>query len=183
MRAFSRVCPAQEALKEYRESIKNKLNIDGTPYRVSKSRDSQRTRGTNGEYISASEQSIKSLDKELKEPAELVFFVGGIYECTINDPNGRFCQSQLAFMLDLPSQDTVNHFDAIPLWITPPGTYNIEFDCNNIPSRDDLIEASWLEVRIGCSPEKLVPARYGIQTKRLQYLLKHIDATTINKAQ
>ena len=65
----------------------------------------------------------------------------------------------------------------------PSGTFNIEFDCNNIPSRDDLIESSWLEVRIGCSPEKLVPARYGIQTKRLQYLLKHIDATTINKAQ
>ena len=85
-------------------------------------------------------------------------------------------------MSDLPSQDTIDHFDAFSLWITPPGTHNIEFHSNNIPSREELVEAGWVEVRIGCAPEKLVPARYGIQTKRLQYSLKHIGAITINKA-
>ena len=183
MRAFSRVRPAQEALKEYQESIKKQLYTDEVPFRISKSRDSQRTRGTNGEYTFASEQSIKSLDKELKEPSEIVFFIGGIYECTINDPEGRFCQSQLAYMLDLPSQDVINHFEAIPMWITPPGTHHIDFDRHHLPSREQLTESGWTEVRIGCAPEKLVPARYGIQAKRLQYSLKHIGAITINKAQ
>ena len=183
MRAFSRIRPAQDALKEYRQSIKNQLTNDQIIYRISKSRDMQRTRGTNAEYVEASIQSIKVLDKELKEPTELVFFIGGIYECTINDHDGRFCQSQLAFMLDLPTEDAVNSFDAIPLWIAPPGTKHIEFDRNNVPSRNDLIEAAWVEVRIGCAPEKLIAARYGIQAKRLQYSLKHIGATTINKAQ
>ena len=184
MRAFSRVHPAQNALKEYRESIKTQFTDDGTPFRLATSRDSQRTRGTNGDYTPASEQSIKSLDKELKEPAEIVFFEGGVYECTINDTrDGQYCQSQLAFMLELPSQDAVDRFNAIPLWIAPPATHHINFDRNNMPSREELNAANWVEVRIGCTPERLVPARYGIQAKRLQYSLKHIGAITINKAQ
>ena len=183
MRAFSRIRPAQDALKEYCQSIINQLSNDRLPFCISKSRDMQRTRGTNAEYIEASIQSIKFLTKELKEPAELVFFVGGIYECTINDPNGQFSQSQLAFMMDLPSQETIDKFDSIPLWIAPPGTQHIEFDRDNLPSRNELIENAWVEVRIGCAPERLIPARYGIQAKRLQYSLKHIGATTINKAQ
>ena len=183
MRAFSRIRPAQDALRDYRQSIVNQLTNDQTQFFISKSRDMQRTRGTNAEYIEASLQSIKFLDKELKEPSELVFFVGGIYECTINDHNGQYCQSQLAFMLELPTQDIVDSFDSILLWIAPPGTQYIEFDRYNLPSRNDLIENSWVEVRIGCAPERLIAARYGIQAKRLQYSLKHIGATTINKAQ
>ena len=74
MRAFSRIRPAQEALNEYRESIKRQLQNTNTPYRVAKASDMQRTRSTNSDYSAASQQSIKALNKELKEPSELVFF-------------------------------------------------------------------------------------------------------------
>eukprot|EP00957_Ditylum_brightwellii_P205352 15343501-Ditylum_brightwellii.AAC.1 len=67
--------------------------------------------------------------------------------------------------------------------IAPLGTHHIEFDHHNLPSREQLNEAGWKEVRIGVAPEKSVPACYGIQTKRLQYNLKHIGAITINKVQ
>ena len=183
MRAFSRIRPAQEALNEYRESVKRRLNDVGIVYRISRSTDTQRTRSTHAEFYAASEQSIKSLNKDLKEPTELVFFVGGVYECTINDQRGRYSQSQLAYMLDLPSQDSVDQFNAIPLWIAPPGTHNVLFNHQNIPSREELTSAGWNEVNIGIAPERIILARGGFQAKRIQYSLKHIGATTINKSQ
>ena len=140
MRAFSRVHPAQDAMKEYRQSIKKLLTNNQILYCFSKSRDKQRTKGTNAEYLDATIQSIKCLDKEVKEPDELVFVVGGIYECTINDHDGRFSQSQLALMLDLSLQDKIDKFDAIPLWIAPQGTQTIDFDRHNLPSRNQLVK-------------------------------------------
>ena len=86
-------------------------------------------------------------------------------------------------MMELPSQQTVDRFDAIPLWIAPPGTQFIEYDQNNIPTVEELKEKGWNEVNIGVAPEKIINARGGIQAKRLQYLLKHIRVITINKVQ
>ena len=132
MRDFSTVKPSQEDLNKYIESIKHQLQNDLVTYRLALERDKQRTRSTNAEYGLATEQSIKALNKDLKEPSELVFFASDIYECTINNSNGRYNQSQLAFMLDIPSQDTVDQFDSIPLWIAPAGTQRIDFNNNKI---------------------------------------------------
>ena len=167
MRAFSRIRPAQNALNEYRESIKQLLDNETKIYRIAYSRDSQRTRSTNAEYNGASENSIKALNKALKEPSQIVFFQGGIYECTINDSRGRYNQSQLAFMANLPTQHVIDRFDAIPLWIAPPGTQNFDFDRNNIPTEDELKDRGFNEVAIGVSPEKIISARGGIHAKRL----------------
>ena len=68
MRAFSRIRPAQNALSEYRKNIKQLLDAESIVYRVAYSRDLQRTRSTNAEYSDASENSIRILNKELKEP-------------------------------------------------------------------------------------------------------------------
>ena len=159
------------------------MDTESIVYRIAHSRDSQRTRSTNAEYSDASDNSIKALNKELKEPSQIVFFAGGVYECTINDSRGRYNQSQLAFMVNLPPQQLIDRYDAIPLWIAPPGTQHFDFDQNNIPSEDELKEKGWNEVVIGISPEKNVSARGGIHAKRLQYSLKHIGAITINKSQ
>ena len=183
MRIYSRIRPAQDALNDYRESIKQQLDNESITYRIVKARDRQRNQSTNAEYGPASIQSVKSLNNELKEPSELVFFSGGVYECTINDSRRRYSQSQLAFMLDTPSQEKIDRFDAIPIWIAPPGTQNLTFDRRSMPTREMLMRMNWTEVLIGCAPERIVWARGGIQAKRLQYSLKHIGAITINKSQ
>ena len=154
MRAFSRIRPAQETLNEYRESIKRQLQNTNTPYRVSKASDLQRTRSTNSDYSAASQQSIKALNKELKEPSELVFFAGGVYECTINDPRGEYCQSQLAFMLELASQVSIDKFESILMWIAPAGVHDINFSQYNLPTKRMLRNLEWREVQIGCAPER-----------------------------
>ena len=124
-----------------------------------------------------------TLNKYLEEPSELVFFAGGIYECTINNSNGSYNQSQLTFMLDIPSQDTVDRFYYIPLWIAPAGTQIIDIHQQNLPMRHQLITLGWNEVSIGCSPERLVLARGALQAKMIKYSIKRIGEITINKSQ
>ena len=136
--------------------VKRHLNNESIEYRISKSRDTQRTRNSSGEYTEASENSIKALNKEVKEPTETVFFSGGIYECTINDNRERYNQSQLAFMLDLPSQSIIDHYDGILLWLPPAGTQIINYNQNDLPDRQELIDLGWKEVTIGVAPERNV---------------------------
>ena len=49
------------------------------------------------------------------------FVAGGLCEYTINAPGGVNCQSQLVFLLEIASQDYINKFDSIPMWIAPSG--------------------------------------------------------------
>ena len=139
IRAFSWVRPAQEALDEYKESIKCQLQNDSITFRIAYSRDRQQTIIINAEYGPALEQSIKVLNKNLKESSELVIFAGRIYKCTINDSNRRYNQLKLAFILDLPDWYAAERFDAILLWISPSGTQNINFNQHNLPSRNVLV--------------------------------------------
>ena len=110
----------------------------------------------------------------------MVLFAGGIYECTIKYSNGRYNQSQLDFMLDIPSQDSADQFYSIPLWIAPARTQIIDFNQQNLPTRHQWTTLVWNEVLIGCAPEILVLARGRLQEKKLQYSLKIIGAITIN---
>jgi predicted GIY-YIG superfamily endonuclease len=181
VRAFSRKIPTQEALKEYRESVKRQLQNSGVDHRIVPSRDTHRSQGSQAEYSTASEQSIKALNRSVKEPTELVLFAGGIYEITHNERSGNYSQSQLVFMLELPSEDTVARFNAINVWLPPPGTECIEYDRHNMPSRDELVARHWTEVKVGVAPERLVPVK-GMHAKRLQYTLNAVGATTINKS-
>jgi len=182
MRAYSRKRPAQEALTDYRESIRRQLINESTEFRLSYAKDKQRIRSSNAEYAPASEQTIKVLNKQLKEPSELIFFKGGVYECTMNDHRGRYNQSQLVLMVDLPSQESIESFDAIPLWIAPSGINIINFERDNLPTKEELTTSGWNEIYIGCAPERVILGSRGIQGIRLQYSLKHIGAITINKS-
>ena len=130
------------------------MDTENIQYRNAYSRDSQRTRSTNAEYSDASDISKRALNKQLEEPSEIVLFAGGIYECTINNSRGRYNQSQLAFMATLPSQQTVDRYDAIPLRIAPPGTHVIQFDQNNIPTEDELKDKDGMKYLLVCHQKR-----------------------------
>ena len=120
------------------------------------------------------------MNKELKDPSELVYFVGFVYECTMNDWRCCFMQSQIAYMLDLPSNEWVLKFGSIAIWIAPAVTIDLEFD--QTPSREYSIEPVWSEVYINTAQERLVYSYIGVKAKSLWYALKHIGAITINKS-
>jgi hypothetical protein len=81
-----------------------------------------------GKYLSASDDSIKTLNKKLRDP-EKVLYALGLYECTMNDPDplGHYNQSSLALLLDLPPRHTVESFQPISMWIAPAGTMELDF--------------------------------------------------------
>ena len=74
--------------------MSRKLKDEGIVFRLRRSVDTQRPRGGSGGWRTASETTAERLNKELKEPDALLLFSGGLYEFTVNDSDGAFCQSQ-----------------------------------------------------------------------------------------
>ena len=146
------------------------------------SQDTQKAKGASGDYSRANDLTVKALDKELREPPELVFFPGCVYECTMNDPRGAFSQSQTALLLQLPTDDVVRNFSSVAVWVAPVAGGQFTFDMTNPPTPEEMRALGWTEVKVGCAPERDVNVRGGLVARRTQYALKHIGATTINKS-
>ena len=71
-------------------------------------------------------RTIEQLDNICKEPKELLFFKGGVYECTYNQ-RGKFSHTQLAILLDLPNTEDVRLFKDIIFYVR--GTERVENFC------------------------------------------------------
>jgi len=125
--------------------------------------------------LPASVETKETLNKKLREPEKLVLYKNGLYECTMNDPQGRYNQSSLALLLELPQAQTVVSFLPITMWIAPAGTTDLDFASfrNGQPTSDQLKDLEWVQVKIGCAPEQIVVLRGGAHAKRMQYALKH----------
>jgi hypothetical protein len=69
----------------------------------------------------------------------------------MNDPQGRYNQSSLALLLELPLGHTVESFQSIFMWIAPAGTTDLDFSSfhNGQPTSDQLIDLEWVLVKIG----------------------------------
>ena len=79
----------------------------------------------------------ENLNKKLKEPKRLLFFVGAIFECTFNDANSQFTQSQMALLFELPSKETLDRWEKMKVLVAPPGMKEINFD-ENLTKEDYL---------------------------------------------
>ncbi len=86
----------------------------------------------------------------------------------MNDPQGRYNESSLALLLDLPQRQNVVSFLPITMWIAPSGTTDLDFASfrNGQPMSDQLKELEWVQVKIGCAPEQIVVLRGGAHAKR-----------------
>ena len=104
----------------------------------------------------------------LKEPRELLFYVGGKYIATINSEG--YAQSQLLLMDVLPSEEQLKKKSEIVLLASPPGQDYIDVQ-DGVPSRKDLIHKGWKVVKIGISRDRTVHTN-GLTGKREQYSLK-----------
>ena len=77
------------------------------PNCVHKSLDRHARKQSSAEYTCASTSSISSLNHQLKEPETLVFHPWALYECTMNDAAGRYNQSTIPLLVDVPIQQVV----------------------------------------------------------------------------
>ena len=181
MCAFSRKSKVDEMLAFHRNMMSRKLKDEGIVFRLRRSVDTQRPRGGSGGWRTASETAAERLNKELKEPDALLLFSGGLYEFTVNDPDGAFCQSQVAFLLDLPSEEHISSFRGLKVWRSPSSKETIRYSERNIPTRQELIDGGWTEVTVGTTGQRTIPVSRELHAQRLQYSLKHIGAVTIDR--
>ena len=156
---YTRKAYVKSATRLFTEALNSELAADpnSPSYVILTSSNSQVRMGTRAEYSNATERSRTLLNNKLREPDMLVLVEWGVYECTINDPNGRnYNQSTLTIVVDVPSLQDINAFRSFNVWVAPPGTQYVTFlhDGSEKPSKDDLRIMGWKEVKIGVAPER-----------------------------
>ena len=125
-RIFSRKNSVKDETRLFTDGLIETLKRrDDVPFFICKAVDSHK-RGL-AEYTPASPASIKSLNNALREPETLVFFPYALYEVTTNDTsNGLYNHSNLALLVDMPDEQTLEVFGSIRVLIAPPGTQHVE---------------------------------------------------------
>ena len=88
----------------------------------------------------------------------------------------------MAFLLDLPTKDSVEICAAINIWITLAGTNHIVFYMDNILTIQRLRDLGWNETTVGCGAERDINVQCGLMARQVHYALKYIGATIINKS-
>ncbi len=134
------------SLEIYTNAVDAQFIADGTLHFICLSSDSQRGSSSISEYSPASIETKKTLNKTEK----LILYKQSLYECTMNNPRGRYNQSSLALLLELPQEHTVESFLPITMWIAPAGTTDLDFMSfyNGQPTSDQLKDLEWVQVKI-----------------------------------
>ena len=81
----------------------------------------------------------------MKEPRSLLFFPGAKYEITYNK-EGEFSQSQMALLIEVPSQKDLDLWRKIKVLTAPPGVRDIDYDPKNCieHSKEIDFEEGWI---------------------------------------
>ena len=162
----------------YVNQVRNTMDI--SQLRERKADDIQLRQRCRQEWQSATQNTVEELDKKCREPQCILFFIGAVYEITYNDPTkqGKFAHSQLALLLDLPSQDHLDNFRRIPVYIPPPGIKSAVYDPNK--TQVDYINEGYVKTMIGTPREITHNISGHNQARRKQYGLKHHFTSTIH---
>ena len=109
-----------------------------------------------------------------------MFFIGAVYEFTYNE-KGKFSQSQLGVLIQLPEIEDNGSFEKVSIYVAPPGikeyVYSPDHDAHYFESN------GWTKETIGCVPERIHALANSMRGKRRQYGLKHRVTATIHGCQ
>jgi predicted GIY-YIG superfamily endonuclease len=140
-------------------------------------RDYQMSVQSHSGWTAATLETTRFLNRKVKEPDEIHFFDGAVYEMTFNDKD-NFTQSQIAVLAAMPTADDISQFRDVKVMIAPAG-------CKTVPEnyRDIMClrEQGWKHCTVGLAPERIQTVRSkGLKAKRHQYGLKHRVASTVH---
>ena len=176
-RLYSRKVPAKDATKQFVDRVKR--HIPPRSIRSSKAEDYQKFRFSHQEWSKASADTSSKLDHRLKEPLEILFFRGAIFECTFNEDE-KFSQSQMAVLYDIPRQSALDNWHKVKILIAPLGLKDYEFNAQT--TKREFLERGFKEVEIGVSPERIQSLPNNIKAFCKQYGLRHRVTSTIHAA-
>ena len=138
-----------------------------------------KSRFSHQDWRRADEITSSKLDQKLKEPQLLLFFKGAIYETTFNT-EGKFSNTQLVMLFELPSEEDLFNWRKIKLLKCPIGDREIVYDPTR--TQDSYIQEGFVEILVGPAPERTQLLQNNVQAKRKQYGLKHRVSSTIHEA-
>jgi predicted GIY-YIG superfamily endonuclease len=143
---------------------------------VSTADDKERT--VEGRMVPATQHTSDMLDKRIKEPRELYFYLGGRYQITANDRAGKYSNSQLTMLFEMPTQEQLDKKQPIKMLLAPPGSRYIPSDKDTLQS---LIELGWTHVLVHpCCDKNVTTISKGIRATRVQYVLRHHIGSTLH---
>lgn len=176
-RVYSKQVPAKEAAKNFLISVRATIPPNERIHR--KSLDYEKRRRSRRDWVMSSESTSTALESRLKEPRELLFFRGAVYQCTYNEDE-KFNQSQHAFCFDLPSQEDVDMFRPVKVLLFPPTMKYENFQYRPDLPKQYYLEKGFTEISMTTAPERIQYLSNDIQGKRKQYGLKHYISGTIH---
>ena len=174
-RVYGKKKPAKEASEDYLTTVKGKLKNE--QYLEVESLDVQLSYNSHEEWQTASDGTRAFLDHILKEPRVLLFFIGGKYTFTYNE-EGKFSQSQLGLLLEMPEFDDVKNFRKIPMLVAPPGIKDFIFETSK--SKEEYYAEGWTNHMVGVSPIKTNSVQGNLKAQRKQYGLKPYVTSTVH---
>ena len=124
MRLYSKKIPAWEASRQFVNGAMRDISAFDRITRISD--DIEKSRYYNAEWGRASERVVGQLKQKVKELKELLFFKGAVYEITFN-LKGKFSNTQLALLYDLPSREDLCGWKNIKVLTAPAGCKSIEY--------------------------------------------------------
>ncbi len=180
-RMYAKRRNAAAAAEEYVTTSAAHLELEGVRHRVVRSEDYQRTAHSNATFREATDRCLLSaINKNLREPASLLFYQGAFFESTVNSET--YSYSQVLYMRDIPAEEDLRSWANIILWVKPPtGTTNFtDMETGQIPSEAELLARNWKKVKVKVAMERLIQCNH-LEGGRKQYTLRHLGASTINR--
>ena len=188
-RMYARRTNVYLAHQEWSKSVKARFERDGMPFLTRRAEDLQVHSGTHSSWTVASEQTTTSLNVKCREPDELLFYRGALFEVTTNDSNNAYFHADRVLLYELPDADTLRSFSPIPMLRAPswmdrfPFLEEDESETNPFPSKEELLASGWEEVRIKVAPEREEFVHSGLRATRKQYAIRCTLASTVDKSQ
>jgi predicted GIY-YIG superfamily endonuclease len=168
---FGRRAPCEEAER----IMLNRMRRIHNDFVVSFSFDEESSIAGNWHPASVPAKTI--LSRKVKQRSKLSLYPGARYEFAYNIKN-KFSQGQLAILLHVPHQESVQRHEAIIVWAAPPGCkeYPLATDCTEA----QLIVLGWYKSSVPYTTSESQSIHRGILGRRTQYGLKPRVASTIH---
>ena len=174
IRIFGKKSAVKKAEKDYITEVKSRFS---NSYVTRKCEDLETTQSEHGNWCEATPRTSLLLSREIKELEELILYPKAPIEFTYNKP-GYWSQSQLGIVMNVPSQDDLDNWRSIAVYVSPPGTTDTpSFEI----TEENLLANNWVERSVGCAPERNHTLRCHLIAKRKQYGIVHRIAGTIHR--
>jgi len=173
-----RILGTKQGMKSTENMYYNTLREQNVPIVHKSCEDTQQLKSSHNIWKTATDSVIRSLNRNTREPEELLLHDKMVVELTFN--NGvEWSNGQMGYLTQAPPQTSLDNWESIPILLAPPGVRILP---STSISQESLTALGWKLVHVRTAPEIVHHCYGGMFGKRRQYGLRPRIAMTIHKA-